>query len=233
MQSYTYSGKKKLYPKPTEKTVNNYLFRNMGFILCGAHPAHDTKSNGSKLLYKYNNSQVLEYQLDLINTVCENPEIIVTTGIDHKDFVKHERKSEFVIVENQMYEFSNSAEDLRLGLLALRSPHVILLDSAIIPTIETMKYLLTGREMSSKIFTKKLNDDYIGAVAGEKYLDKLSFHSPHKLTGMYFINTNDINRILKKSIGKNYAKNKFAFELLQDSNSTIIYDESKSIIVSR
>lgn len=234
MQSYTYSGKKKLYAKPTEKgQSNNFIFKNVGFILCGAHPFNNTKSNGSKLLHKYKDSEVFEYQLDLINSICENPEIIVTTGIDHKEFVKHQRKSEFVIVENQMYEFSNSAEDLRLGLLALRSPHVIFIDSVIIPTIETMRYLLTGREMSSKIFTKKVNDNYIGAIKGERYIDSYSFSSPDKLTGMYFINTNDIHRILKKTIGKNFSKNKFAFELLEDSHSTIIYDESNSVLIAR
>lgn len=233
MQSYTYKGKSKLYRKPVEKQSKNFLFKNMGFIICGSQPIFETKSYGNKLLYEYKNVQVLDYYLDLIHEVCEDPEIIITTGLSHKDFVKHERKDEFAIVENQMYEFSNSSEDLRIGLLALRSPHTVFIDSVCLPTVDTMRYLLTGREMSSKIFTKKLQDNYMGVTTGDKYISGFDFDSEFKLTGMYFINTNDIDRIRKKTISNVFAKNKFAFELLSDAKATMILDESNSVLVSR
>lgn len=233
MESYTYKGKSKLYRKPVQPTGKTFLFKKMGFIIAGSQPIFDTKSYGNKLLYTYKNFQILDYYLDLFNTICEEPEVIITTGVSHKDFVKHQRKDEFSIVENQMHEFSNSSEDLRLGLLALRSPHTIFIDSVFLPTVETMKYLLTGREMSSKIFTKKLNDNYMGVSVGEKYISSFNFDSDLKLTGMYFINTNDIDRIRKKCIGNTFAKNKFAFELLSDAKATIIIDETNSTLVSR
>lgn len=233
MQSYTYKGKSKLYRKPVESSERRFLFKKMGFIIAGSQPIFETKSYGNKLLYTYNDFEILEYYLDLFNTICEEPEIIITTGLSHKDFVKHRRRDEFSIVENQMYEFSNSSEDLRLGLLALRSPHTIFIDSVFLPTIDTMKHLLTGREMSSKVFTKRLNDNYVGVSCGDKYISSFNFESDLKLTGMYFINTNDIDRIRKKCIGNTFSKNKFAFELLSDAKATVIIDETNSILVSR
>lgn len=233
MQSYTYKGSKKFYPKPQFIQQNNYLFKNMGFIISASQPMLGTKMYGNKVLFKYKDSEILEYNLDLIYSICENPEVILVSGFDNKALLKHNRKSEFNIVENQLYEISNSCEDLRLGLQALKSPHCVFIDSVIIPTVSTMKYLLVGRDMSSKVFTKKIPDDYMGVINGEKYISKFTFSSPDKLLGMYFINTHDIDRLRKRSLGKGFTKNKYAFELFKDLHTIMINDESDSILVAR
>jgi len=90
-----------------------------------------------------------------------------------------------------------------------------------------------NRDMSSKIYTKKIPDDYIGVINGEKYISKFTFSSLNKLLGMYFINTHDIDRIRKRSMGKNFSKNKYAFELFSDLHTIMINDESDSILVAR
>lgn len=233
MQSYTYKGGKKLYPRPLTVQNNNYLFKNIGFILSASQPMLNTKMYGNKILYKYKDSEVLEYNLDLIYSICEHPEVIVISGFDNKSLLKHPRKNEFTIVENQLHEISNSSEDLRLGLQALKSPHCVFIDSVLIPTVSTMKYLLASRDMSSKIYTKKIPDDYIGVLTEEKYISKFTFSSPNKLLGMYFINTHDIDRIRKKSLGKHFTKNKYAFELFKEVHTVMIDDESDSILVAR
>jgi len=235
MSSYVYRGKSKLYPRPVEKKQDKPLFQNIGFILCASYPDKGFKINGSKLLRKYKNSAIIDYQLDLINSVCIKPEIIITTGISVKEFVKHERREEFIIIENQLYEFSNSAEDLRLGLMAMRSPHCIFIDSGFIPTLDTFKYLLGHKDRTSKVFIKDGKDeDYVGVtVANSGYINSFSFATNNNVAGMYYINTNDINRIRKKTLHKTYAKNQFAFELIKDIKTKPVLDESESVLVTR
>lgn len=236
MLSYVYNGKSKFYAKPAKKQAKKkLLFKNMGFVLCGAHPVGGFKVNGSNLLTEYLGSEIIEYQLDLINSICEDPEIIVVTGIAHNQFVKHSRRSEFSIVENQLYEFSNSAEDLRLSLNALKSPHLIFIDSGFIPTIDTYKYLLGHKDRTTKVFIKDVQDpNYVGVNIGSNgYVANFSFLAKNSLTGMYYINTNDIQRIRKKSISKNFSKNKFAFEMLEELKTKAILDESESVVVVR
>lgn len=237
MQSYVYNGKDKIYPKLTnsKKSKDTPLFKNLGFVLCGSYPLNGVKSNGSKLLAEHNSSTILDYQLDLIKSVCTDPEIIVTCGASIKDFIKHDRRNEFILVENQMYEFSNSAEDLRLGLMALRSPHVIFIESGFIPTVSTLKYMLGHKDRTTKVFIKDEKDEnYVGVIIGNNGLvTNYTFSADNMLTGMYYINTNDIGRIRKRTISKNFSKNLFAFELMQDLRVKTILDESKSVLVTR
>lgn len=236
MQSYVYKGKSKVYSQPVEKkSTTKPLFKNMGFILCATYPSAGFKINGSKLLANHNGSEILEYQLDLIKETCENPEIIVTTGVDSRTFMKHTRKSEFIIIENQLSEFSNTAEDLRLGLLALRAPHVIFIDSGFIPTTQTLKYLLGHKDRSSKAFIKEGRDpEFVGIKMGQNgYIESYNFLTENNLVGMYYINPNDIDRIKKKSFGKKFSKNQYTFEVLKELKVKAILDESKSILVTR
>lgn len=235
MQSYVYNGKKRIYEAPKQKKVSKPLFENLGFIICGSYPTNGVKSNGSKLLATHNGSTLLDYHLDLINSVCENPEIIVVSGVSTKDLLRHPRKSEYIIVENQMYEFSNTAEDLRIGLLALRSPNLIYIDSGFLPTIKSLKYLLGHKDRTTKAFLKDEKDEnYVGVNIGNNgYIANYSFKTQNTLAGMYYINPNDIGRIRKRTINKNFSKNLFTFELLSDLKVKAVLDESDSVIVTR
>lgn len=235
MQSYVYNGKKRIYEAPKQKKVAKPLFENLGFIICGSYPTNGVKSNGSKLLATHNGSTLLDYHLDLINSVCENPEIIVVSGVSTKDLLRHPRKSEYIIVENQMYEFSNTAEDLRIGLLALRSPNLIYIDSGFLPTVKSLKYLLGHKDRTTKAFLKDEKDEnYVGVNIGNNgYIANYSFKTQNTLAGMYYINPNDIGRIRKRTINKNFSKNLFTFELLSDLKVKAILDESESVIVTR
>jgi hypothetical protein len=235
MQSYIYNGKKKIYETPKYKRGEKPLFDNLGFIICGSYPTNGFKTNGSKLLHEYNGSPLLDYYLDLINLVCEKPEVIIVSGVSTKELIKHPRKSEYIIVENQMYEFSNTAEDLRIGLLALRSPNVIYLDSGFLPTIKTLKYLLGHKDRTTKAFIKDVKDEnYVGVNIGNNgHIANYSFKTENTLAGMYYINPNDIGRIRKRTINKNFSKNLFTFELLSELKVKAILDESDSVIITR
>lgn len=229
--SYIYRGPSKIYERPTtKKDKTNCVFDKMCFVIVGSYPVNNTKSKGNRLLQKYKGSEIFEYQLDLAYETCSNPEVILITGLQQKEFLKHPRRNECSIIENPFFEFTNSAEDIRLALMACRSNDVIFLDGAIIPTYEIMKSVLTCKR--SKAFYRK-NDGYdqAGLVtsSGIEVITSYSYSSNKKLTGMYYLNKGDMDRLRKKTIGCGFSKNKFFYELLNElkilpveDNSTII-----------
>lgn len=223
MPAYTYQGKDKKYVKPKNKAEPNKLFDNVTWILNGAYPADGLKSRGSELLQKVNESEILEYQLDFINLVSNNPRIIVISGISHKELVLHPRSNEFIIIQNQLYEFSNTAEDLRLGLLGSTN-HVIYIEKPIIPKIGLFQNI--AKNFKSKVCcTKKINDKDIGALEGQnKNVTKYSFFSPNKLMGVYYLVESDILRLKRKMSSDSFHKSKYAFEVLTEMKLKLLMD---------
>ncbi len=234
MSTYIYKGRSKTYEKPKRTKKSDFIFEDMCFVLVGSYPLNGVKFKGSKLFKKHLDSEVLEYNLDLFSTICKRPEVIILSGVSNKEFIKHHRRQEYIIVENAFFEFTNSAEDLRLGLLATRSPEIIFIDSAFIPVIDTIN--LITEDNHSKIFCKdEIDNKYdIGAMEGDNgFVSSFTFTSQSKLTGMYYINPLDVARLRKKTCGASFAKNKFAFEMFDEIKMKKINDITNSILVSR
>lgn len=232
MQDFTYKGEKKTFQLPLPACPTP-LMEDVTFILCGSYPAHGIKSNGSKLFCEFKESQVIDYNLDLFYKICKNPDVIITTGQDHKDFVKHHRKSQFSIVQNCFFEFSNTAEDLRIGLLAARNSKVVFIESGFIPTFATMKLLVDSGYKSSKIYTKDIDDEYPGVKTSGGIVKDFCFNTYEKITGMYYLCEKDISKARKKAVGKDYSRNQFAFEFLKSVNLYAMFDNTESVLVTR
>lgn len=234
MSIYIYRGRSKTYEKPQKQKKIEFLFENMCFIIVSSYPLDGVKSKGSKVLQKHLDSEVIEYNLDLFGSICKNPEIIVISGISGKEIIKHSRRQEYIVVENSLFEFTNSAEDLRLGLLATRSPEVIFLDSSFIPVLDTLN--LIKEDNNSKAFCKEeIDNKYdIGVLEGETgYISSYTFTSQDKLTGMYYLNSQDVSRLRKKTCGSSFNKNKYAFEMFDEIKMKKINDTTNSILVAR
>jgi len=225
MAAYTYQGKTKKYVKPKNKEEVPKLFDNVTWILNGSYPDNGLKSRGSELLQKVNGSEILEYQLDFINLVSNNPRIILISGISHKEFVLHPRSNEFIIIQNQLYEFSNSAEDLRLGLLGSTN-HALFIEGPVIPKIELFQSI--AKNTKSKVCcTKIANDEDIGALEGQnKNVTKYSFFSPNKLMGIYYLGEPEILRLKRKMSSDSFHKSKYAFEVLTELKLKLVMDHS-------
>lgn len=227
MAVYTYQGNNKKYVKPKRKDKDQIpkLFDNVTWILNGAYPFKNMKSKGSELLQKVDGSEILEYQLDFINLISNNPRIILISGISHKEFVLHPRSSEYIIMQNQFYEFSNSAEDLRLGLLGA-TDHVIFLEKPVIPNL-TLFTSLSKNNKSKVCCRKAANNKEIGALEGQsKNVNKYSFFSPNKLVGIYYLGDQEIQRLKKKMTSDSFHKSKYAFEMFTELKLKLIMDHS-------
>jgi hypothetical protein len=86
------------------------------------------------------------------------PLLLVVGGFDIKRIFKHPRRNEFQIIENTLFEFTNSSEDLRLGLNGIPRAPTVIVDAAFLPSVETYRLLVTDPNDSKIIYSERESD---------------------------------------------------------------------------
>lgn len=214
---------------PKTKTGKiKYIVDQCSFILLSSYPLANVKKLGCPLSNDYYGEEVLDLHLDLIQTICKSPNIIVVGGFDIKKIFKHSRRNEFQIIENTLFEFTNSSEDLRLGLNACVRSNTVVLDSVFLPSVESYKLLFKDLT-SSKILYSIRKSDCVGInINQEEIINFFGYGCENKIKGAYYLNLNDFDRIRKKCIGSSFNKNKFDYEILEELKMFGVLDDSKS-----
>ena len=93
---------------------NSNLKVDLGVALLCAGVGCRIKSYEPRSMIKVDNKMLLEHQIDQIRSCFSNPDIISVVGVESQRMIK--RFSEKVrIVENQLYETTNSSESMRLA----------------------------------------------------------------------------------------------------------------------
>lgn len=225
VNKFSHSGKSKAYPKPENNKPK--LFNSPTWILDGSAPEQNIISRGSVLLQKYEKSEILEYYLDFIHMVSSNPRIVIVSGVSNNEFIKHGRSAEYGIIENQLYRLTNSAENLRLGILGSPiSKDTFFIEKPIIPKIEIFKRIAENKR-SKIVCIEETNSKKIGLADSNEI--KFVFGTNIKLSGLYYFNEQDLIRLRKKIIGPSFAKNKFAFEMFTNIKFKIVMEENANI----
>ena len=221
MPNYTSKNKNRHYTKMSDGKFIK-LFNKPTWILVASYSQDNIKAKGSVFLQKYEDSDFLEYYLDFINFVSVDPHIIIISGVSHKEFVRHHRSDEYAIIENKLFEHSNSAEDLKLGILGTARRDVLFIDKPFMPSLELFKRIAIDK--SSKLVYRYSEDiESIGAIKSDRST-KYLFKSPNKLAGTYFVGRNELESLKKKFYSSFYSRNKFAFEIMADIKFNFVED---------
>lgn len=231
MAKYQYKGRSKIITQiPSQKTVKlNTIVDTCNFVILAAYPMAGIKKLGCALVNDYYNEEVVNLHLDLIKSVCKSPNIIVVGGFDIKKVLKSSRRNEFQVVENTLHEFTNSSEDLRLGLNAAPTGPSVVLDGSFLPSIETYRLLLEDQS-NSKICFSVRKTEVIGInTSAENTVNYFGYSCDKKIKGAYYLNTLDFNRIRKKCVGSSFNKTQFDFEVIEELRLLAIEDNSKSL----
>lgn len=226
MNTYIYTGKKTTVLIPKD-TVESKLVDSVTFIVNASRPLKKKKSSGIVCFYKYMDSQLIDFQLDCFYKICKNPQVIYVTGIETNKMVKHRRRAEFSVVENKIYDLTNSAEDLRIGMNASIYNKTFWMDARLVPTVKTFKNLLHYPKRSACL--THINDTYdLGVVCNSSgIITDYLYSAQSKVRGLFYLNMQDTNR-LKSKLATAFPKNQFDFDLLKEFNLTAIEDKSSS-----
>lgn len=223
MPTYIYKGKPKALSTPQKKPDS--LCENMSFIFLASKPcALDKKQN--PLLCEYKGSKLIDFHLDLCNLVAENCETVFVTGFESKKIVRHQRRNSFIIVENQLFELTNDAEDLKLGINAIRGHQAFIIDCTTICNLTSIKAMLANPERSSllyRIIEDSIDEGIELSQTGE--FRKFCYSGKNKTIGAVYLAPQDLARMKKKVVSSTFCRNKFDFEMLDEINFLPIFDE--------
>lgn len=229
-KSYIYTGKKTANIPPI--LPSNYIFENYTFIINYSKALEKKKSKGCVALYNFDEGQILDFHLDCIYKVCKNPQIILITGIGADKICKHNRRSEYTIVENKFYAHFNNAQDIKLGLNAALYNNIFWIDGRTVPNINTYKIMNIPKNSLCLTYEGKVDDNNIGIVKNDfNIISKFIYDSRKKVKGIYYFSPQDSCR-LKNKMGQEMPKNYLDYELFSDIQIKPIEDTTESIFIN-
>ena len=210
--------KSKISKKKTEENVvNNNLIT---FILLCDMPGNRMKSYGSTSLIEINGKKLIDIQIEAIKNKFKNYEIIICCGFDAENLYKYIRtshkKENIRIVENQIFNNSNSCESLRLCLNNLINTKAFIVDGSLVfkSNIFDNISLDTNFVMIEKTPSENLE---IGVNINEyDFVEHLSFGAKYIWSEILFLSEDKIIDSMRKLLGNIDYKNKFIFEALND-----------------
>lgn len=230
MSRYIYKGRSKVIKKIPELTIENeFLIDSCAFIIIASSPISNTKKLGCPLVNDYFGTDVLDFHLEVIKSVCRNPEITIVGGYDIKKILKHKKREEYIVIENVLHELTNSAEDLRIGLNAIRNNNAVILDGNFIPTTESFSLLFKNKTNSGALFSKRKSLNIGCEINSENNIAYFSYKPLNKMKGIVFLGASDCLRLKKKILGSTFNKNKFDFEMYNEIKMEAIEDTSNSL----
>jgi hypothetical protein len=231
MSKYEYKGRSKIITEIPKRNCKKpkHTVDQCCFLLLSAYPLAGIKKLGCPLSNDYYDDEVLNIHLDVIHEVCKNPFISIVGGFDIKRIFKHHRRNEFQIIENTLFEFTNSCEDLRIGLNGIPQRPTVVVDAAFLPSIETYRLLLAEPNDSKIIYSKRASDCVGCNLTKDGLVNFFGYSYPCKTKGAYILSVTDIDRIKKKMLGSTFNKTKFDYEILDELRLIGIEDTSKSL----
>ncbi len=188
-------------------------------FLCDS-PGYRMKSYGAIPLIPFRTKRLIDLQISTIKSVFKNFEIIVCVGYDSDRVCKYIRNKykniNIRIIENQIYEKSNSCESVRLSLNNVNNEKVIICDGSLI--IDNKTFNSVNNEKSYVMTEIDKNQDLeIGVNTGSKNIaEHFGFGAYHTWSEIVFLNNYDIIESLRKILSTENYKQKFLFEAFNE-----------------
>ncbi len=154
---------------------------------------------------------------------------MVVGGFDVKKIFKYNRRNEFQIIENTIFEFTNSSEDLRIGLNSIPRNYTVVLDAVYLPSVETYKMLLKDLNVSKIVYSERQSNCIGVNITNENIVNFFGYKCKNKTKGAYFLNLEDFDKIRKRTFGSSFNKNRFDYEILEELKMYAVEDNSKSL----
>jgi len=190
------------------------------------------KAYGPTSLIPIKNSKLLDYHLKYISDVFPKNEIVICTGFSADRVQKYIRTNyanqNIRIVENQIFEDTNSCESLRLCLNNTNNNNILIINGGVFFYKDAISKIDTKK---SCILVEKNNITLdIGINQNKELLEHMDVGLDFKWTEMIFLNNRNSIDHLRKVLSENNFKKKFIFEAINrlvQANSKIICIENK------
>lgn len=223
---------KKKVSKKTKVQKKRVRHKFVTVILLYDQYTRRMKAYGPTSLIPIKNSKLLDYHLKYISDVFPKNEIVICTGFNADRVEKYVRTNyadqNIRIVENQIFEDTNSCESLRLCLNNTNNNNILIINGGVFFYKDAISKIDTKK---SCILVEKNNITLdIGINQNKELLEHMDVGLDFKWTEMIFLNNRNSIDHLRKVLSENNFKKKFIFEAINrlvQANSKIVCIENK------
>lgn len=188
-------------------------------LLCDS-PGYRMKSYGPLPLVSISNHKLIDLQIKAIEQTFLNYEIILCVGFDAEKVCRYIRSKyshlPIRIVENQLFNSSNSCESVRIALNNTLNSKVLICDGNLLFTYKNL--LLINYSETCALIEKNPSDNLeIGINLDENNeAQYFSFGAFRTWSEILYLHNIDIVESFRKIVASNDNKNKFIFEALNE-----------------
>jgi hypothetical protein len=206
-------------PKATKRNIENKNELITIIILCDT-PGYRMKSYGPLPLITIENNKLIDLQIQAIQRTFINFEIIVCVGFDAEKTCKYIRNKyhnlNIRIVENQLFNSSNSCESVRISLNNTLNNKVLICDGNLLFN-EKILSLFRVDQTCVLVESEPSENLEIGINVNENNEAQYFSFGAYKIwSEMLFLHNKEIVEIFRKIVSSIDNKNKFIFEALND-----------------
>ena len=203
-------------PKSGSETVDGMVT----VILLSENPGHRMKSYGPPALVRLGELSLLDMQIHTIKSCFKSFEIIICSGFDSEKIIKHVKthhsKIPIRVVENQIYQNSNSCESARLCINNTTNDKILLCNGDLLIKNETIS-LINDSHSCVLVEKSPTQGMEIGVTCNKKdEAENFCFGISNVWSEITFLNSRETVESFRKIVSSVDYKNKFVFEALND-----------------
>lgn len=209
---------------PREKASGERVDDFVSIILLSENCGYRMKSYGPIPLLKIGGKCLIDTQIEEIQSVFSEFEIILCSGFGSTKIAKYIREKypalNIRIVENQLYEYSNSCESLRLCLNNTTNNKVLVCNGELMINRDVLSLISLK---SSFIVSESADNDNleVGVTINERgHTENFCYGIENTWSEILFLHEKSIVETIRAIISDAEYKNKFIFEALNELSRT-------------
>ena len=183
-------------------------------VILAAGVGARTRSYEPRCLLKYGKKTLLDNQLEVIDNKFNNAQTTVVCGFDAQRVIKRVGK-QARIIENQLYEDTNSGESLRLGINNSLLDNILFMHGDLVisdPLFDKISFEQSFLLVDS---SNKFDEKEVGVTVVNSKATILSYNLPTKWCQIAYLSSNETNILRKLFIKPDFnTKHLLTFELI-------------------
>lgn len=188
-------------------------------LLCDS-PGYRMRSYGPLSLILVNNLKLIDIQISAIKSAFKNFELILCLGFDCEKVCKYVKTKynnlNIRVVENQLYNSSNSCESLRLALNNICNDKILICDGNLLINKSSLG-LIDINKSCALIEKYSCGTLEIGLnIDNYNIAQFFSFGAKYTWSEIIYLNGKDVVESLRRTIVNYESKNRFIFEAINE-----------------
>ena len=167
---------------------------------------------GPKILVELQNQvTLLEYHINIINTVFPTARVIVVGGFQC-DKLFNACPNEWICIENERYETTNVIRSLAMGLRASTSRNILIIYGDLVYNQQALTTMKTGVP-SVLVGQQLMGHDEVGCIVNNGLINNIGYDLTDKWGQICFLTGRELE-LFKQFCYDRFNENKFGFEAL-------------------